>query len=862
MLDLLRPPSEWTFVGRKDELDFALRELEAGRPGLVITATPGAGRTRLAQEIAKAATARGLASTWLSAAQASDPAWLERLAEPREPAPLRAALLVVDDAHALEPVAAKRIARLASSGGVFLVLTVLAGRPGPDAIRSLWKEGVAPLVELRPLSESDVGELVESALATRAERGTLRLLWRASEGNLVLLRELLREGLRRGVLERRADVFRWSGPLVLSAALRELARERVAQLPASAYRTLEEIASAEPCELALLGSALDDGSLELLEREGLIAIERDGLRRHVRATQPICAEHVREATPRSRLARIHRKLGLALVHLGLRRPDDRLRAAIFLLDGDPAAAAPFLVDAAEQAWSRGQAPVAERLARAALHGRDGVQARHILAEALADQGRFDEGLAEWAALEATELDERTRARAATGRAAILAFARGRTDEAREVLERASAGVESDDARRLLDAMRISVGVGLLPPERIVAEVERLLLESDLPALVEARLLMSLFSAAVLQGQFQSVLDRYDRALRAAAHCRVGFPLGELWIRMVTFFSLLYAGDLDAAERLAAERREAHADDASAAARSYWTHTLGITALWRGRVKTATQHLTEAAAALLEYDNGARQLALFDLAAARAMAGAAEGAERALSEADASRPSSGALLPYEVRGRACVLAMRGERSAARALLSEAASGFLGGGRIVPAILTLHDAVRYGAGMATARALANAAASTDGPLLRALAAFGTGLATRDAHALDAASERLAALGVHFHAAEAARAACEQHANEGRAAPALASRRAFERLAALCEGASFPLLVHGDPLTRREREVAERAARGASDREIAARLSISVRTVNAHLRSVYGKLGVGGRLALQALLAPRRGEPREPN
>ena len=47
---------------------------------------------------------------------------------------------------------------------------------------------------------------------------------------------------------------------------------------------------------------------------------------------------------------------------------------------------------------------------------------------------------------------------------------------REVLERASAGVESEDARRLLEAMRISVGVGLLPPERIVAEVEPLLLD--------------------------------------------------------------------------------------------------------------------------------------------------------------------------------------------------------------------------------------------------------------------------------------------------------------------------------------------------------------------------------------------------
>jgi len=75
-------------------------------------------------------------------------------------------------------------------------------------------------------------------------------------------------------------------------------------------------------------------------------------------------------------------------------------------------------------------------------------------------------------------------------------------------------------------------------------------------------------------------------------------------------------------------------------------------------------------------------------------------------------------------------------------------------------------------------------------------------------------------------------------------------------------FPPLGIVDPLSRREREVAELAARGASDREIAARLSLSVRTVNAHLRSVYGKLDVGGRDALTELLAPARDRAREQN
>jgi DNA-binding CsgD family transcriptional regulator len=38
--------------------------------------------------------------------------------------------------------------------------------------------------------------------------------------------------------------------------------------------------------------------------------------------------------------------------------------------------------------------------------------------------------------------------------------------------------------------------------------------------------------------------------------------------------------------------------------------------------------------------------------------------------------------------------------------------------------------------------------------------------------------------------------------------------------------------------------------ADAEIAANLVLSVRTVNAHLRSVYRKLGVGGRRELRGV------------
>jgi DNA-binding CsgD family transcriptional regulator len=846
MLELPRPPSDWAFVGRKAELELALAELDAGRSGLVIAGPPGVGRTRLAHEIARAAAARGLATGWLTA-EAAEP---DRLAAVESSPP---ALLVVDDAHLLAAPVARRLERLVRDGGVFLIATLASGERSPAAIRALWKEAIAPRIDLAPLGEPALAELLESALAARVERGTCRLLFRACSGNLVWLRELLREGLARGVLDRHAGVWRYTGPLALGAPLAELALDPVQSLPDAAYRAFESIAIAETLELALLDAALADGSLELLERRGLVAIERDGLRSVARVAQPLCGAAVRHTMPRTRALQIHRELGTALLGLGLRRSGDRFRVATLLLEGDPATGAPFFAAAAEEAWSRSDPVLAERFARAALHGSDGGLARHILAEALSDQNRFEDAFAEWAALDALEIDDALRTRAARSSAAILAFARGRTKEAHEILERADARVASPDLRRHLAAMRTAIDATDLPPDRIVAATDEVLRETDLAPFLEHRALFTQCLAAIALGRFDRVLDQRPRALRAAQRIRATNPFAELYVHINSWYALLLRADLDAAEAFVAERREAHAEDPFVATRGYWTYGAGLVQLWRGRVTAATALLREAGAVLLAYDNGARQAVLFDLAMARTLAGASAEAEGVLREAEASRPAPPHTLPARARARAFVCAASGERSAAREILVEAGRSFLASGRPLPAILALHDAVRFGAGVETAQALRKAASQTDGPLLTALADHGFALARHDAPALDRVSEQLAGLGVLFYAADAARAACDHHAKTGDAAAALAARNAFERLAAQCEGAVFPPLGIGDPLTRREREVAELAARGASDREIAARLSLSVRTVNAHLRAVYGKLEVEGRGALRALLAP---------
>jgi DNA-binding CsgD family transcriptional regulator len=82
----------------------------------------------------------------------------------------------------------------------------------------------------------------------------------------------------------------------------------------------------------------------------------------------------------------------------------------------------------------------------------------------------------------------------------------------------------------------------------------------------------------------------------------------------------------------------------------------------------------------------------------------------------------------------------------------------------------------------------------------------------------------------------------------------------LLAHAAGARLPRPREPHPLerlTRAERLVAVRAGRGRTNPQIAEELSLSARTVQAHLSSIYAKLAIGSRVQLAAVLATRDDE-----
>jgi DNA-binding CsgD family transcriptional regulator len=280
---------------------------------------------------------------------------------------------------------------------------------------------------------------------------------------------------------------------------------------------------------------------------------------------------------------------------------------------------------------------------------------------------------------------------------------------------------------------------------------------------------------------------------------------------------------------------------------------------RGHARAA---IAGASAALAELEDlrqpaGVRW-ALSVVALASALAGDGAGAVGA-AERLASLPAHPATLFSFVEPRARALALAATRpDAARRSLSESADRALALGDLGAGAHCLHELAVLGAPSAAAEALVRLGSTrTDsGTALRV--AHVEALAARDADALGALGRAFAERGGDRWALECALTAATIAAErrDRRAADRWIAEAAehLGRCPGLARPAQLALHLSGAvvrPLTRRERDVAELAARGRSSREIASELGLSARTVDNHLSACFDKLHVRSRADLAAVL-----------
>jgi DNA-binding CsgD family transcriptional regulator len=759
--------------------------------------------------------------------------------------------LLVDDAHLLDDASAALTHQLAASKQVFVIVTVRSGEPASDAVVALWKDGLADRVELCPPSRAEVDELLTAVLGGSIDGAAVRLLFERTGGNLLFLKELVVSAIEAGVLSERGGLWRLHGGLPTSARLVELVEARLAGLVGTDRQALEVLAVAEPLGVDLLPHR--HRSLAALERRGLVRIEEDGRRLQVRLTHPLYGDVLRARLSPLRSRALSRSLAQAVESTGARRRDDVLRVATWRLDGGGGQAASML-SAAQQARALHDFSLAERLARAALAAGGGFPAAILAAQLASLSGRSEEAEAELAVLAATAGDDAARGLVAVTRVDNLRF-RGSFAEALRVAGEAESGISDPAWRDELAAKRAGILLDVEGPAAAASAAEALCRSAGGRALVWACLISAFAQGRA--GRLDGALDAASRGHEASSRLS-GRPLQ--WppgvFQLARSEALRHGGQLEEAEALAAGEYGQALASGSDDGQAYAAWQLAKVLLSQGRAEGAVRYGLEAAALLRQLGRPLLlRECLVPLAAAEALRGQATRAAIIVAELDALQlPWSGWTGVDLLQERAWTAVAAGDVDTGRAVLNEAVARSAEVGDRVGEASALHDLARLGQAAEVAPRLAELAGVVEGSLMRARAAHAAALVAKDPVALEAASIEFAGMKALLLAAEAAADAAVAWRKAGDPRKAAAAERRAHALAARCEGARTPALTAVSAraaLTARELEIARLAAAGVANKEIAARLYLSLHTVQNKLHAAYEKLGVEGRAELAQAL-----------
>ena len=898
------------FVGRESELDTLANALAAardGRPAIVLVhGVAGVGKTRFARVVCESApdvdvlwasgepgeSALGFGVLDQILRAAREPGTFGADGASTEPteagrrlldvlaagAAERPVVLVVDDVHWADPASMLTLTFVLRRLRHEQVLTIFTCRDENldqlnDGLRRVLTAPGVVDVALTGLGRDELVMLAKS-LGTPLDPSTALRLAQHTEGNPLFARAMLSEW-EADVLASMDEADPLPAPRAFAAGvatrLGACARSSVALAEAAAVLGLNADLAAV---VAVAGVEDAAAALDELERAGLLVSE--DRRQTVRFTHPLVQAAIYRGLTWQRRSDLHAAASRAPL-----ADHDRLRHRIASTIGHDDALAAEASAAAEREAARGAHDVAARLhlaarrlttsesnAGAALCA--GVE-EHVLAGDLATargyeadlQARHDDpragylrgllaaiggdraggmALFERAYDNATRGgDEMTAARVAL-QLGVVALNEGRGSDAvgwmEHVLSAGQAGVDLGMAN-LVKALGLGLNGRAADWSRLYADVP------DGGGPPDAARVGRLLGRGLLRmwcGDLSGSVGDLDRTLRMA----VG--TGPFYLRVI---ALLYLAEAE--YRLGEwDRSVTHAELAGSLADDsdeVWTqglaHAVAVkVAAGRGEWQRAQDHLTRAEVAATTLGDPANRLSVETsrarLAQAQGQYGEGMRAAARLAEPEALAPGmwNQSIQPWALLGAEAGL-LGGDPAFAEGLLARAHERTPPGNPVVVAFerrLDLLAASRRGD-----------ATAVSGRCEEALAAIGSG----EAHALDAALIHLD-VGATLRRTRRRRAAIESLSQARERLVALGAHPFLGRCNRELAATGVAVADHADPrsvLTAQELAVVTLVVAGRSNREIAAELVVSVKTVEYHLRNVFAKLGVGSRAELVA-------------
>jgi DNA-binding NarL/FixJ family response regulator len=856
----------WQLLDRRLEHDAIRATLtDSESCGVVLVGAAGVGKTTLARIVTSSLrsnvqwaacteSSRGIPlgafAHWVRPSASRDPAALIASA--------RASILAqedtvvgIDDAHLLDQLSATLLHQIAVDRAGHIVATVRSGERVPDAVTSLWKDGHLQRLELHPFTKQQSIALVESVLGGTLEGLSADVMWESSGGNPLFLRHLVEGATDAGTLTEVNGVWQLRGPTVVPSGLAALLQDRLDHAGAEVVNALKLLALCEPLDVDTLSELAGEDAVDSAEMLGLIRVVHDGAQVNARFSHPLFGDVVRRHIGIAAARKLRGRLVQVLRDRDLDSAASRIRLAQLCVDSDQAIDTKLLVTAAKDAMFLSDLPLGERFARAAFERSGGVREAELLSRALHWQGQpvqADEILARF---NPDDLDELQLVQWGIPHLSILFWSMGDVARAHQVLALLQQRVQHPSLKLVVDATGSAMAVHENRIAEGIAAAERVVADPEAPK-------QAIDWAAFAAGLAMPVAGRGGDFEPIAARCRAEKKATEGMIRdMVRYgdvLSLTSIGELDLADRRAAD----YAEFSSAGQRLAWAIAkiaTGVVAVYRGNFPDAIAALEQAVAAqAAEVAMPWRLPARVLLAKAYAALGRPDEAERVFADAEEhTGPHMALHSPQLMVAKSWHAAAKGLDRRAIELARAAADVAHKAGQYAVEAEALHDAARFG-DLTGAERLVALGQTVQGRTVTLQARHAAAVAASAGLALDAVSAEFEDAGLLLSAADSAAQAAPLHDRAGeRRKSSEAAARAL-RLAAQCGGVTTPAIRSAArplPISSREREIAALIAEGLSNREIAERLTVSVRTVEGHVYRACIKLDVTDRDELAKII-----------